>query len=73
MTRYAEYDIVYIIYRQCNAALKVGMHDDHNLNGFPIVMRVVFIALYNVTKMDFVGARQVLEMKFLVLNNTLQV
>ena len=54
-------------------AFKAGIVVLHNLNGFQIVMRVDFINLFNVTKMDFVGAQQVLEMKYLVLSNILQV
>ena len=49
------------------------MRVDHNLNGFPIVMRVVFINLFNAIKMVFAGALQVLEMKSLALSNTPQV
>ena len=54
-------------------AFKAGIVVHHNLNGFQIAMRAVFINLFNVTKMDFVGVQQVLEMKYLVLSNILLV
>jgi hypothetical protein len=54
-------------------AFSAGIVVRHSLSGFQIAMRVAFISLFNVTKMVSVGARQVLEMKFLVPSDILQI